>query len=469
MDSAKLIKRCMEALSNIPDREQKRALMMDFLLAWYLFQNFRQTYAAICADGVDPESPQEYALQQTVFIPVPLRWDKADHPTEVLSNFLFHIEELVPELQGTVQPELWTGHVTDQELQDLIQLYGNWSLVHTLTGDNCAELLEWILWETPLEGREQRFFTPPQVAELLADMLQPKVGTVYDPCCGTGSLLTAVAEHMTGQQVFRQLYGHEYNEQMWRISKLLCYLRRFPADLGPKPTYALTTWPADLPKVDFVIANPPYNDERWKRVKETAKTDPRWRYGTPLKTGADMAWLQHMLYTLKDDGSMAVIMSISSLSKVNERDIRRMIVEDGLVEAVLLLPARIFYSTPVPTSVWVLRKGREREADMLLMDARKLGTQQGKQIILEGPACQKILETYQAFQRGERPEDEGFCVCPPRRRISEENWELDPKRYIRYPQEPLPDWSELARLDESLTRELEELLLKNGKLLQKIC
>ena len=116
----------------------------------------------------------------------------------------------------------------------------------------------------------------------------------------------------------------------------------------------------------------------------------------------------------------------------------------------------------------MLRKGREREADMLLMDARELGTGQGRQMVLEEPACQKILKTWQAFRWRERPEEEGFCVCPPRKRLLERNWVLDPRQYIRYPQEPLPDWTELARRDKALTRELEELLRNNGTLLREI-
>lgn len=348
MDLAILIKQCRAVLSDISDKEQKRALWADFLLAWYLLQNFRQTCAAIRADGGSPESPQEYALRQTSFIPRSLRWDEADHPAEALLNFLFRIGELVPELQGIAQPGLWARQVTNQQLQDLIQIYGNWSPTYTLTGDDCAKLLEWILLETPSEGREQRFFAPRQVARLLADMIQPKAGTVYDPCCGTGGLLAAMAERMKGQQAFC-LCGHEYSEQMWRMSKLLCYLRGFPADLGSEPAYALTLPPQDLPKADYIIANPPYKDERWRRIKESVYTDPRWRYGTSVKFGADMAWLQHMLYTLRDGGSMAVVMSVSSLSRVNESGIRRKIVEDGLIEAVLLLPSRTFYSTSVLT------------------------------------------------------------------------------------------------------------------------
>lgn len=441
--------------------------MIDFLLAWYLLRSFRQAYGANCKDRSSLAFPQEYSPQRTVFIPPPLRWDELDDPAAALQNFLSRLGDLVPELQGAAQLGLWAGQVTNQQVLDLLRLYDDWSVAHTPTGDTCIELLEQILLTVPAEDREQRFLTPRQIAGLLADMIRPETGTVYDPCCGTGGLLAALADRMTGRHPFR-LYGHEYSEQMWRISKLLCYWRGFPADLGGGPAYALACRPEDLPRADFVIGNPPYNDMRWRRGSRPDEQDPRWRYGIPSKSGAALAWLQHMLYTLKDGGTMAVIMGAASLSKVNERGIRQRIVEDGLLEAVLLLPAGVFYGSQAPSSVWIFRRAGDRENGMLLVDARELGSQRDRQVTLEEPACRRILEAWQAFQQGGYPEEAGFCVCISQEQAAETNWDLDPKRYIHYPPAPLPDWPELARRDEALTRELAELLQENAELLRGI-
>lgn len=469
MDSAILITRCKEALIDISDRGQKRALMIDFLLAWRLIQSFRQSYAAISAEWGDPESPREYIPRRAVFIPRSLRWDEAELPVEALLSFLPYMEEQLPELRGVTQAELWASQVTDQQLWNLLKLYDDWKEAHEPTGDNCVELLEWILRDAPFEEREQRFLAPRQVAGLLVDMIRPEAGAVYDPCCGTGSFLAAAAKRMGDRKAFC-LYGHEYSEQMWRVSKLLCCLWGYPAKLGQSPAYALACRPEELPKADFVIGNPPFHDIRWGQGERASDWDPRWKYGVPGKRGAALAWLQHMLYTLKDDGTMAVIMGVSSLSRVsaNERGIRRGIVKDGLLEAVLLLPAGIFYGTQAPSSVWILRKGRDREAGALLIDARELGSRRDRQVVLEAPACQKILNAWQDFRRGGRPEEDGFCACAAQRQFEEMDWDLDPKRYIRYPREPLPDWEELARRDEALTRERRELLENNQELLQAL-
>jgi len=121
-------------------------------------------------------------------------------------------------------------------------------------------------------------------------------------------------------------------------------------------------------KADFVLANPPFNQSDWGQ--ELLQTDARWQYGTPPSGNANFAWMQHMLYHLKPTGVMATVLANGSLSSNTggEGEIRKNLIQNGLVEAIVALPKQLFYNTGIPACIRFLRRGRKENTDEQLLE-----------------------------------------------------------------------------------------------------
>lgn len=471
LENQKIIWQCRGILEPLPDSFEKWELLTDLLLVCQTASSFQRAYQAIAVRDENPEDEGAYAAGGGVFLPPALRWERLltlrgrDLEAELL-RFLESAERRIPELRGAIRPELWERRTRPGQLEKLLECYDvwyHWSLTGPL---DFSGILEGILLWFPYESAERRFYTPAEVSRLLADLLQPEGGALYDPCCGGGGLLAAMGENMRRRRRQFCLYGHESDRHAWRISKIFLYLKGFPAELGDSPRNALTHGPEELFKADVVIGNPPFNS-KWNWRETFA--DPRWKYGIPPKGNGNLAWLQHMLYTLKDPGVMSVVLNTSSLSSLNASEIRirEGIVEDGLLEAIFLLPSGMFYQTNTAVSIWILQKGGRRD-QTLMLDARELGVPSGKRLVLDEAGQQRILDAWQAFCQGGAPAEAGFCASVEIREIAEKNWTLDPRKYISYPLAPLPSWEELEQRDAELSRELEDLLAENREILRRI-
>jgi type I restriction enzyme M protein len=292
------------------------------------------------------------------------------------------------------------------------------------------------------------FYTPRSVVKLLVEMIEPYKGRVYDPCFGSGGMFVQ-SEHFVeahgGQRNDIAVYGEELNDTTWRLGKMNLAIRGIEADLGPRwgDTFHDDLHP-DL-KADFILANPPFNISDWGG--DQLRDDPRWKFGTPPAGNANFAWLQHMASKLAPQGVAGVVLANGSLSsqQSGEGDIRRKMVEADLVECIVALPGQLFYTTPIPVSLWFLNRDktsrgsqqwRDRRGEVLFIDARKLGKlvdRTHRELLPEDLA--RIAGTYHAW-RGEpdahRYEDiPGFCASATGAHIAEpHHFVLTPGRYV---------------------------------------
>ena len=126
-------------------------------------------------------------------------------------------------------------------------------------------------------------------------------------------------------------------------------------------------------KMDFIMANPPFNISDW--WSESLADDPRWAYGTPPKGNANFAWLQHMIYHLSPNGKMALLLANGSMSSQtnNEGEIRKGIINANLVECMVALPGQLFTNTQIPACIWFLNRNKKRKGEVLFIDARQIG------------------------------------------------------------------------------------------------
>jgi type I restriction enzyme M protein len=201
-------------------------------------------------------------------------------------------------------------------------------------------------------------------------------------------------------------------------------------------------------RADYVMANPPFNISEWWDGR--LEGDPRWVYGTPPKSNANFAWVQHMLYHLAPHGSMALLLANGSMSSntKGEGDIRRALVEADLVECMLALPGQLFTNTQIPACVWFLTKNksartlnsqpstlnkhRDRKGEVLFIDARQLGFMKDR-VLRDFTAAdlEKIAGTFRAWKRGKDYADaKGFCKSATLAEIAAHGHVLTPGRYV---------------------------------------
>jgi type I restriction enzyme M protein len=357
------------------------------------------------------------------------------------------------------------------ELVDLIAGLGLGSAEHR-EKDLLGRVYEYFLGKfASQEGKGGgEFYTPRSVVKLLVEMIEPYKGRVYDPCFGSGGMFVQsenFVEAHGGQRNDIAVYGEELNDTTWRLGKMNLAIRGIEADLGPRwgDTFHDDLHP-DL-KADFILANPPFNISDWGG--DQLRDDPRWRFGMPPARNANFAWLQHMASKLAPQGVAGVVLANGSLSsqQSGEGEIRRKMVEADLVECIVALPGQLFYTTPIPVSLWLLsrdktsggsRKWRDRQGEVLFIDARNIGQlvdRTHRELFAADMA--KVAGVYHAW-RGEPGtpiyEDiPAFCASANAVRLAEHHFVLTPGRYVGTAEaeeddEPITD--KIARLRQEL-------------------
>jgi type I restriction enzyme M protein len=279
-------------------------------------------------------------------------------------------------------------------------------------------------------------YTPRSVVRTLVELVMPQPGeSVLDPCCENGGFLVDAARYVRergGARCSVALAGQAPQERSWALAKMNLVLHGLPADLGERPMLALAE---DMRQrqFDVILANPPFNLRDWG-PPETG--DPRWRYGIPPKSNANFAWLQHIASCLTEGGRAAVIMPNGASVTRNDREIRAAMTDDGIVEAVIALPPRLFASTTVPVNVWLLtHRNRKTAGEILFVDARALGHMVNRtRRELSSADIQQILTKLQRWRRrsdGQEFEDQpGFAASVPISTVRDNDFMLLPGKYV---------------------------------------
>jgi type I restriction enzyme M protein len=308
------------------------------------------------------------------------------------------------------------------------------------------------------------FYTPHEVSELLAKLLNPQPGNrICDPAIGSGSLAITVAEEV-GDRDFR-IYGQESNGSTWALCKMNMFLHGMDAariewcDTINRPELKEGD---ELMKFDIVTANPPFSLKKWG--KEDAKEDPynRFHRGIPPKSRGDYAFIQHMIeIAYEDKGKVGVIVPHGVLFRSgSEGKIRKKLIEENLLEAVIGLPENLFFGTGIPAAIMIFNKGKTSE-DILFIDASEefeKGTNQNK---LREQDIEKIVSTHRNFEDKDK-----YSFVASMEDIRENDFNLNIPRYVdTFEPEPEVDMSEIAseitRLQsevESVRNELKEQL-----------
>jgi type I restriction enzyme M protein len=432
------------------------------------------------------ESADEYAAEGVFWVPTKARWDylkdRAKQPEigKLIDTAMDLIEAQNPSLRG-VLPKTYARPSLDVrrlgELVDLISGIGLGAAEHR-EKDVLGRVYEYFLGRfASAEGKGGgEFYTPRSVVKLLVEMIEPLRGRVYDACCGSGGMFVQAerfVEAHGGRRNDISVYGQELNDTTWRLAKMNLAIRGIEADLGPRwgDTFHEDLHP-DL-KADYILANPPFNVSDWGG--DQLRDDSRWRYGVPPVGNANYAWLQHFASKLSPRGVAGIVLANGSLSsqQSGEGDIRGRLIEADLVECIVALPGQLFYSTPIPVSLWFLNRDkscagsrglRDRAGETLFIDARKVGVMVDRtHRELTEDDIGRVAGAYHAW-RGERDADAyadvpGFCAAAKLDQMSENRYVMTPGRYAGSAEldgdgEPLKE--KIARLTTDLYHAFDE-------------
>lgn len=336
------------------------------------------------------------------------------------------------------------------------------------------------------------FYTPSKVSELVARLVAPKENDrIYDPTCGSGGLLLKAYKQVGSNKT--HLYGQEQNMQTWALCRMNMFLHNVDdATIWQGDTLANPQNIEDdkLMKFQCICANPPFSLDKWDsgflgnvetdekgKAKMTAELDPyhRFDWGIPPTSKGDYAFVMHMLHSLDDTtGRMGIILPHGVLFRgASEGRIRRTIIEQfNLLDAVIGLPANLFYGAGIPACVLIFRKDRGTNEKVLFVDASGDGHyEKGKnQNILRDEDVQKIVDTYHAYKTDINYKDEDkFSHVATLQEIAENDYNLNIPRYVdTFEEEELVDIDEVQKNIEDIEKELDEVQAQMKKYMEEL-
>ena len=440
--------------SNMDAAEYKH-IVLGLIFLKYISDAFNDLHAQLKAgagefEGADPEDADEYLAHNIFFVPEKARWqylqDRAKQPEigKWLDEAMDAIEKINSSLKG-VLPKIYADpELNKQRLGELIDLIG--TIGFSQDGHKAKDLLgrvyEYFLGQfADAEGKKGgQFYTPGSIVKVLVAMLEPYNGRVYDGCCGSGGMFVQserfVEEHQ-GNIKDLSIYGQESNPTTLRLARMNLAIRGIDARIELGDTF-LSDKHQDL-KADYILANPPFNISDWSG--EHLRDDGRWKYGVPPTGNANYAWLQHFAHKLSPSGTAGIVLANGSMNSnsAGEGEIRKNMIEAGLIDCMVALPAQLFYNTMIPACLWFLARNktngkfRNRANEILFIDARKIGSminRRNKEFSDQDIA--RITDTYHAWRNigGQYQDKDGFCKAATLEEVRKNSHVLMPGRYV---------------------------------------
>ena len=435
-----------------------------------------------------------YTKDNVFYIPECARWSyimenakQADIAIKI-DTALHEIEVKNPALAGALPDNYYSRlHMDPSGLSSLLDLINGIELQVDGKKDVFGRVYEYCLRQFALkEGKGKgEFYTPRTVVALLCDLIEPYSGKVYDGACGSGGMfiqsMRFVDEHK-GNRLNVTIYGQELTDTTRRLAKMNLAIRGISADLGAEAADTFTKDQHKDLKADFALENPPFNQKEW-REENQLDDDPRWSgYLTPPTSNANYGWLLNTLSKLGDNGVGAILLANGALSAGSEGndeyEIRKRLIENDRVEAIIILPRNMFYTTDISVTVWILNKNkksriekrpdgdvtyRDRTDEILFMDLRQMGHPYEKKYIeFTKEDRTTIVDRFKSwrFEGYKIPYEDipEFCYSAKKTEIAEKGYSLVPSRYIEF-----INRDEAVNYEEKMVQlqsELKELLVQ---------
>lgn len=455
---------------------EKRDMMLTLVFLRFIGEKFEEGMEKLrqelIAQGLDPEDENIRAAffddlsfsDGTYNLPPEARWSTiintpAPKLNVALDTALQRIEEEDPQLKGCFVKGTFTArNLAANDIKKIVDEINKIS--HKKFGENrdlIGYVYEYFLKEFAVNATKEdgEFYTPHDVVQLIAAMIEPYDGTLYDPCCGSGGMFIQSAEIVRAKQGNLNsinIYGQEKEPATYRLAKMNLALRGISHNLGGESDSSFTH---DLHKglfFDYIMANPPFNLKNW--YDKNLQNDPRWAdYQVPPESNANYAWILHILYHLKKTSGVAgFLLANGALNDEDTLAIRKKLIQNDKVEAIIVLPRQLFITTDISVTLWILnqsKKGgayhgrqlRNREHEILFMDLRQwtenpVKDEKAKKVRLDSAQIEKAAEIYHTWQE-EGTDGKAYAVPELYRsvgieEIEKNNWALTPSRYIEF-------------------------------------
>ena len=462
------------------DAAEYKNVVLGLIFLKYISDSFEEKYKGLVEEGYGfEEDREEYLAENIFFVPKEARWDyvasKAMTPEigQVIDKAMVAIEEENDRLKGILPKNYARPELDKRRLGEVVDLFNNLKLKeHGNSKDILGRTYEYALAEfASQEGKNAgEFYTPSSIVRTLVEILEPYEGRVYDPCCGAGGMFVQSAnfvERHQGRVNQLSIYGQESNANTWKLAQMNLAIHGLEGDLGKGAADTFFEDQHQSMRADYILANPPFNMKDWggDRLVE----DVRWKYGLPPAGNANYGWMQHMIYHLAPKGKLGLVLANGSLSASGkEGEIRANIIKDDLVEAIIAMPDKLFYSTGISVSLWIINKDKKQKGKTLFLDCRNMGhmvDRAHRDLSVED--ISKISETYKDFTNGKDIEEAGFAHVADIEEIEANNFVLTPGRYVGL--EKIEDDGEpFEEKMERLTNELDLLFAESNKLEEEI-
>ncbi|MBP6760258.1 MAG: SAM-dependent DNA methyltransferase [Thauera sp.] len=402
---------------------------------------------------------------------------------ECIDSALAAIGRANPSLRGVFQGISFNSTVignAEQKERVLVRLLDavsasalNFSDDGGLANEAVAFACDWLIRHTAEQGGRWggEFYTPPELSQLLARLMEPAAGeAIGDPCCGTGSLLIACSQFASARsgQGGCELFGQEKNGSTWALAKMNMVLHgetHHQLEWGdtlrdPK----LLDASGGLMRFDVAVSSPPFSLRDWGHEMAERDVHQRYRRGVPPRMAGDYAFISHMVETLAPEtGRMAAVVTLGVLFRTGaERQIREQLVRENLIDAVIALPTKMFAHTAIPVAILVLRK-RKADDGVMFIDASHAYLHGKTQNVLRESDLSLIEDTYRGRQDFER-----YARLVDPSEIAANDFSLSVARYVAVAAdeaevdldalraERVQLKSELARLEAKLSALLQE-------------
>ena len=455
---------------------EKRDMMLTLVFLRFIGEKFEDRVEnlrqALIEQDLDPDDAEIWAaffddatfIDGTYNLPVEARWSTiintpAPQLNVALDTALHSIAASSKQLKECfVEGTFTSRNLAPKDIKMVVDEVNKIS--HKTFGeekDLIGRVYEYFLKEFAVNAtkEEGEYYTPHDVVQLIATMIEPFDGTLYDPCCGSGGMFIQSAELVKAKKgdISRiNVYGQEKEAATYRLAQMNLALRGISHNLGDTSD---STFTHDLHKglyFNYIMANPPFNLKGW--YNENLKNDPRWaEYSTPPESNANYAWILHILSHLKPlDGVAGFLLANGALGDSDTLEIRKKLIRNDKVEAIVILPRELFITTDISVTLWILnqnKKGgayhgrmlRSREHEILFMDLRTwtenpVKGESKKKVRLTTEQIERAAEIYHAWQN-EGTDGTDYAVPELYRsvgidEIEKRGWSLVPSKYIEF-------------------------------------
>ncbi|MCK9491327.1 MAG: type I restriction-modification system subunit M [Sulfurimonas sp.] len=445
------------------ESSEYKHIVLGLIFLKFVSDTYEARREQLIADGKEAfvDMVEFYTMENVFYLPEISRWSyikqhaKQDDIALKIDTALSTVEKNNPSLKGALPDNYFSRLGLDaSKLSSLIDTINNINTIQDKGSDIVGRVYEYFLSKFAIaEGKGKgEFYTPKSIVNLIANMIEPYKGKIYDPACGSGGMFVQSVKFIdahNGSKKDISVYGQEYTATTYKLAKMNLAIRGISANLG---SVAADTFSKDQHKdlkADFIMANPPFNQKDWRGVNELVD-DPRWSgYETPPTSNANYGWILNMVSKLSQNGVAGFILANGALSGGGEEyKIRKKLIENDMVESIVILPRNMFYTTDISVTLWILNANkkertfeqngrtkvhRDRTDEILFMDLRQKGVPFEKKFIeFDEEAIDEISSTYHAWQNEAYKDVSEYCYSASKDEVEKKDFSLVPSKYIEF-------------------------------------